>query len=56
MPSPTKSQKKGVRRIDRKPSQLEITFKCQKLPTPQLEDLSDEVVFIKHKLNRFHNG
>ena len=44
MPSPTKSQKKGVRRIDRKPSQLEITFKCQKLPTPKLEDLSDEVL------------
>ena len=44
MPSPTKSQKKGGRRIGRKPSELEITFKRQKLPTPQLEDLSDEVL------------
>ena len=44
MPSPTKSQKKGGRRIVRKPSQLESTIKHQKLSLSQLENLPHEVV------------
>ena len=44
MPSPTKSQKKGGRRIVRKPSQLESTIKHQKLSPLPLADLSDEVL------------
>ena len=44
MPSPTKSQKKGGRRIVRKPSQLESTIKHQKLSLSQLEELPNEVL------------
>ena len=44
MPSPTKSQKKGGRKIVKKPSQLESTMKHQKLSPLPLADLSDEVL------------
>ena len=38
------SIKKGVRKFDRSPSQMESTMKIQKLSTTQLEDLPVEVL------------
>jgi hypothetical protein len=44
MPAPTKSRKKGGRKIVRKPSQMESPIKQQTLSPAQLDSLSNEVL------------